>query len=220
MFVALSKTSWQYFLRRGKPLMIIWLWVMITDRFNWSSFLTHCGPLDCHYSGFLLVLHFPCSHYQWHCGSLTYTSSHWETWQSQPASRSDRVRTTQTGIDSKEDWNIHITILHIAQDLYLDTLLLLYLCIVRIEVWKTNPNHRLLVFPSIYIHFIWYFYRFHICNIFKTFSSSRFLHFAFTFTNRILKTFNLEKKLTSLNTEKLCKTIYNIILPYLLKFCN
>ena len=56
MFVALSKTSWLDFLRRGKPLMIIWLWVMITDRFNWSSFLTHCGALDCHYRGFLLVL--------------------------------------------------------------------------------------------------------------------------------------------------------------------
>ena len=69
------------FLRRGKPLMIIWLWVMITDRFNWSSFLTHCGPLDCHYSGFLLVLHFPCSQEcdQWHCGTGTYTISHWQT---------------------------------------------------------------------------------------------------------------------------------------------
>ena len=62
-------------------------------------------------------------------------------------------------------------------DLYLGTILCI-VSIVRIEVWKTNPNHRLLVFPSIYIHFIWYFYRFHICNIFKTFSSSRFLHCA------------------------------------------
>ena len=87
------------FLRRGKPLMIIWLWVMITDRFNWSSFLTHCGPLDCHYSGFLLVLHFPCSRDQWHSGSLSYTFSHWET---QTASIQIIIRTTSYIIEKHE----------------------------------------------------------------------------------------------------------------------
>ena len=173
MFVAhqVKPPHW-IFLRRGKPLMIIWLWVMITDRFNWSSFLTHCGPLDCHYSGFLLVLHFPASQEcdQWQCG----------TGQTQSVSikiinRSKHTTSWKDGERERErEWNEWMPEKTEIYKIYTFTLLFME----RIEVWKTNPNHRLLVFPSIYIHFIWYFYRFHICNIFKTFSSSRFLHCA------------------------------------------
>ena len=55
-FLHAGKPRVLIFLHRVKPLMIIWLWVMITDRFKRSSFLTHCGNVDCHYPGFLLVL--------------------------------------------------------------------------------------------------------------------------------------------------------------------